>query len=629
MSRIIFFVSLLSLWLWISGTAFAQGTAFTYQGKLTDGGNPASGLYDLQFKLFDTPTVGTGLQQGSALTLTSITVANGIFTTQLDFGACPTCFNGSARFLEIAVRLNGGSAFTTLAPRQPLSSNPYAIRSLAAAAADGLSVACVNCITSSQIQSIQGSQVTGNIAGNQISGAIPLASVPAGSTDYVQNSANPQAANFNIGGDGLVAGTLSGSTVNASTQYNIGGARVLSKTGFQNLFVGIGAGAATTGGQNAFVGFNAGLSNTTGGSNSFFGPGAGQANTTGIENSFFGFGAGILSAAANGNSFFGKNAGANNAGDGNSFFGSGAGVNNKGTVNSFVGLRTGEGNTTGSSNSFFGNAAGLNSTTGSDNTFLGVLAGSNNTTGANNTFIGANSGPPNTSTQVNNSTAIGFGASASANNTIVLGTATETTQIPGNLTVHTSSLTSNNGLTVNSGSTFNSHVIFNNIFAGDGLTLNSTSRVNADVTVFGRVTFGSLPPGTSTACFAPGFTVAVCGSSLRYKTNLRPYHSGLAIINRLNPIAFTWKQYGLRDVGLGAEDVAAVEPRLTFNNDSGQVEGVKYDRLSVVFINAFKEQQAQIAAQRREIETLKKRQRQLEALKGLICADHPTAAVCQ
>ena len=31
--------------------AFAQGTAFTYQGKLSDGGAPASGSYDFQFGL--------------------------------------------------------------------------------------------------------------------------------------------------------------------------------------------------------------------------------------------------------------------------------------------------------------------------------------------------------------------------------------------------------------------------------------------------------------------------------------------------------------------------------------------------------------------------------------------------
>jgi len=35
----------------LAGTnaAFAQGTGFTYQGRLNDGGNPANKIYDLRF----------------------------------------------------------------------------------------------------------------------------------------------------------------------------------------------------------------------------------------------------------------------------------------------------------------------------------------------------------------------------------------------------------------------------------------------------------------------------------------------------------------------------------------------------------------------------------------------------
>src|SRR5215813_5518921 len=92
---------LLSLSLLWSATAVAQSTAFTYQGKLTDMGNLANGQYDLQFKLFDALAAGT--QQGTAQTLSNVTVTNGIFSVTLDFGVCASCFNGAARFLEIAV----------------------------------------------------------------------------------------------------------------------------------------------------------------------------------------------------------------------------------------------------------------------------------------------------------------------------------------------------------------------------------------------------------------------------------------------------------------------------------------------------------------------------------------------
>lgn len=98
----------------------------------------------------------------------------------------------------------------------------------------------------------------------------------------------------------------------------------------------------------------------------------------------------------------------------------------------------------------------------------------------------------------------------------------------------------------------------------------------------------------------------------------------------------TWKKGGMRDIGLGAEEVEKVEPLLTFRNSKGEIEGVKYSQLSAVFINAFKEQQSQITnqhqqikKQQREIETLKRRLQEFDLLKGLVCADHPAAAVCK
>jgi hypothetical protein len=55
----------------------------------------------------------------------SVGVTNGLFNTTLDFG--PGVFGGDARWLDIAVRTNGGSAFTPLAPRQALTAAPYAL----------------------------------------------------------------------------------------------------------------------------------------------------------------------------------------------------------------------------------------------------------------------------------------------------------------------------------------------------------------------------------------------------------------------------------------------------------------------------------------------------------------------
>src|SRR5215831_11137709 len=46
--------------------AFAQGTAFAYEGRLNDGAIPATGSYDLSFALFDASSGGT--QQGETIT---------------------------------------------------------------------------------------------------------------------------------------------------------------------------------------------------------------------------------------------------------------------------------------------------------------------------------------------------------------------------------------------------------------------------------------------------------------------------------------------------------------------------------------------------------------------------------
>ncbi len=103
-------------------TLFAQGTAFTYQGRLNDGANPANGIYDLRFAIYDSPTNGT--QQGVLVTNAATGVSNGLFTVTLDFG---NQFPGAARWLDIAVRTNGPAAFIALAPRQPLTPSPYAV----------------------------------------------------------------------------------------------------------------------------------------------------------------------------------------------------------------------------------------------------------------------------------------------------------------------------------------------------------------------------------------------------------------------------------------------------------------------------------------------------------------------
>jgi hypothetical protein len=113
----------------------AQSAPVVYQGRLSIAGAPANGNYDMQFKLFDNAVVSTGAQQGNTIA-TAAAVANGVFTVTLDFGAA--AFTGAERHLEIGVKPAGSSAaFTILAPRQQITSVPYAIHSLSATQLDG------------------------------------------------------------------------------------------------------------------------------------------------------------------------------------------------------------------------------------------------------------------------------------------------------------------------------------------------------------------------------------------------------------------------------------------------------------------------------------------------------------
>lgn len=109
--------------------AFAQtpGTAFTYQGQLASGGQPANGPHDLRFQLW----VSESDPIGPVVCKDNLVVNDGLFTAELDFGT--NVFIGFPLWLEIEVRAdatpgNGGSgSFTLLTPRQPLTPTPYAV----------------------------------------------------------------------------------------------------------------------------------------------------------------------------------------------------------------------------------------------------------------------------------------------------------------------------------------------------------------------------------------------------------------------------------------------------------------------------------------------------------------------
>jgi hypothetical protein len=102
------------------------GTAFTYQGQLKNASGLVDGTCDFRFSLWDALNGGT--QVGTTQTKTNVTVSEGLFTVELDYGADFWVFSGSAYWLQIAVRCPAGSGtYTALSPRQPLTPAPYAL----------------------------------------------------------------------------------------------------------------------------------------------------------------------------------------------------------------------------------------------------------------------------------------------------------------------------------------------------------------------------------------------------------------------------------------------------------------------------------------------------------------------
>lgn len=571
----------------------AQSLSFTYQGKLTDNSIPADGTYEMQFTLFD--AAANGNQVGATITNATVQVSQGVFTVSLNFGA--NAFTGPARFLEIGLRSQGNqNPYTVLGSRQAITSAPYAIRSFGAAGAD----IAANANKLGGIDAVQFVQTSDPRLSDL---RIPM----PGSPVYIQNTTNQQnLSNFNISGNGTAAGTFSGNVVNAAAQFNLGGSRILG-TG---LIIG-----------NTFTGFNSGQSITSGDTNSFFGNSAGKTTTTGRANSFFGTNAGFSNDKGVNNSFFGANAGY---------------TNDIAHDNTFIGTVAGNKNYNGNENVFVGSYAGQTNVVGSQHTFIGAGAGATNVNGLGNTLVGDKSDVA--FANLINATAIGSNSQVSADNSLVLGSINGINNAIGDTKVGIGTTAPKAKLHIadNSGNILFGSGGCNAGFAGIGFaaTLNcsnysmlgdgSDTIINRPSTgdiIFrennvtqmtiaagGRVSINTLGTGGATQlCRNASNQISTCSSSLRYKKNVMPFTPGLNMVKELKPISFDWRDGGMHDLGLGAEDVAKVNELLVIHNDKGEVEGVKYDRIGVVLINAVKEQQAQIERQNNLITTLESR----------------------
>ena len=95
-----------------------------------------------------------------------------------------------------------------------------------------------------------------------------------------------------------------------------------------------------------------------------------------------------------------------------------------------------------------------------------------------------------------------------------------------------------------------------------------------------------------------GGTVTINGSltetsALRYKENIQNLEDSSKLLE-LRPVSFDWKKDKKHDIGLIAEEVNEHIPEMVSIDEDGNIEGVKYSKLTSLLIKAVQDQQQTI-----------------------------------
>ncbi len=385
-------------------TSRAQGTAFTYQGRVADNGTNYTGSAEFQATLWSVSGGGTALASNSPLQVI-VSVTNGLFVLPLDFGAN---FPGANRWLQLEVRTVVGP-FTTLMPRQPLTATPYAITAgnltgaLPAAQLSGT-------LPSGQLAGIYSGALTFSHAGNSFAGegsgltSLNASQLTGGTVPDARLAANVARTSqvWLLGGNTVTTpGThFVGTTDNQPLEFKVNNQRALRLEpnatspnvigGFSGNFVGPGLYGATIGGGGSFNNSNAIFA-------SYATIAGGRANDIGTNSYYSAIGGGYNNNIA-ANSTYATIAGgtSNDIGTNSNYSAMGGGNYNTITANSWdATIAGGYGNDIGTNSGYSAIGGGNDNNVAANSPYATIAGGSLNDIGTNSGYSAIGGGNDN------------------------------------------------------------------------------------------------------------------------------------------------------------------------------------------------------------------------------------------
>jgi len=602
----------------ISGWAGVP-TNMNYQGKLTDTeGNPLTGPYNMTFYLFTSASGGPAIWSENH---TSVAVTDGIYNVILgSINPLATGLFNDNDLVYLEVEIEGES----LAPRQQLTSAPYALKARVsdAVVSGGITTVMIKdgAVDSQKLDddAVTGTKIAdGTVSYVDIQDGSTLAEIMdddgAGSGLDADMLDGLQASDFvrpsaDYGRSGVSSNLYEGTTSLANKYVKKSGDTMTGPLSVPSLQID-GTRAFIVEDENIFVGYGAGVSNTTGIYNTFLGQAAGTSNTTGGANTFMGHEAGTSNTTGNSNTFIGRDAGASHT---------------IGFYNTFIGSIAGRYNTTGFTNTFIGRGAGYSNTAGYGNVFLGNSAGYYEE-GSNRLYI----------------------SSTTTTEPLIYGDfSNKSLTIHGNLGIGTKSpgfkLDVVGRARMRSGSDSSAGIWFMNLddsesraffgmkdddylgFYGQGGTPGWGLVFNVNNKTVG---IGTLDPGffklaVNGEAAKPGGGSWASYSDARLKDIGERYELGLEEITKIDPVKYRYKEdnaLGLpsdgEHVGLIAQEVQEVIPEAVQQNKQGYLM-VNESPINYAMLNAIKELSAEVKQLKKRIEELETNKKaEIEPLK--------------